>query len=64
MTIADIGQIIRLIFVYKFNIQKMKNASRLSDDKESDKNLKTGGVFLIVSFIFVISYGFLKYSEF
>ena len=48
MTIADIGQIIRLIFVYKFNTQEMKNASLESDDIESDKNLKTGGVFLVI----------------
>ena len=64
MNIMEIGYVVRLIFVYKFNIKKMREISKKSKDIEDAKNIKVGGVFVISSCVLLVVYGIFKYWAF
>jgi len=52
-----IGSLIRLIFVFKFNIKKQNEASEKNFEKEENKDIKVGAITLILFIIWgVLTY--------
>lgn len=48
--IGLIGSLMRLVFVFKLDIKKQQNASKLNFEKEENKDL-VAGIFLIIIFV-------------
>lgn len=54
MGFLEIGVIIRLVFIYKFNVTRMNLESKNFPDKEDSMNFWTGFIFIALIFIFGI----------
>ncbi len=53
-----IGSLIRLIFVFKFDVKKQQNASKLNFEKEENRDILAG----IVVIIIIIAIGLLAFG--
>jgi len=57
MGFQEIGFIIRLIFIYKFNLKKMNNAHKISENNETGKDFKVG----LMTVLILIGWGVFGY---
>ena len=53
----ELGAIIRLIFVYRFNFSKMNLASKTKKEIEAKKDIYTGVIFILI----IIFTAFIRY---
>ena len=58
MGFVEIGVIIRLVFIYRFNIKRMNLTSKKFTDREDSRNFWTGFLF----FALVVIIGIIKYN--
>lgn len=55
--IAFVGSIMRLVFIYKFSMNKQDLANQMNSDKEEKKDILTGSIFIIAFIIWgVLTY--------